>query len=255
MSRKIFSLIIIATLSFTSLLFIAHFSIAAVIELDGKFYLIPHSQEFKNIDDDSDGYTENQGDCNDHNSTIFPGAIEKCSDRVDQDCDGNDTDCASLSLTTVENRLLELINIERNGAARPTLVRSPGLDRIISWHVYTMSEEKFLNHTDGNSRDGEARAKYYSGDSAIRCVELIQWWGGEPSGDVHYVRYKESPKHHSGYMEEGIYNLGPTTHVGVAVFSGTGPIGSQYESRDGSYSGVFLCDKSPDLVIDPYSEK
>ena len=45
------------------------------------------------IDNDSDGYTENQGDCNDGDATVYPGAVEICGDGVDQDCNGNDLAC------------------------------------------------------------------------------------------------------------------------------------------------------------------
>ncbi|MCK0178907.1 hypothetical protein MWU50_06370, partial [Flavobacteriaceae bacterium S0862] len=38
-------------------------------------------------DDDGDGYTECEGDCNDTDATIFPGAPEIC-DGLDNDCDG-----------------------------------------------------------------------------------------------------------------------------------------------------------------------
>ena len=44
-------------------------------------------------DDDQDGYTENQGDCNDQNADIYPGADEICGDNIDQDCDGQDEAC------------------------------------------------------------------------------------------------------------------------------------------------------------------
>ncbi|MFZ5481232.1 MAG: putative metal-binding motif-containing protein, partial [Myxococcota bacterium] len=44
------------------------------------------------IDDDRDGYTENDGDCNDDpragGRRIFPGAVEVCTDGLDNDCDG-----------------------------------------------------------------------------------------------------------------------------------------------------------------------
>ena len=45
------------------------------------------------VDDDGDGFTENEGDCNDSDRTIFPGAIEICGDGIDQDCDGSDLEC------------------------------------------------------------------------------------------------------------------------------------------------------------------
>ena len=42
---------------------------------------LPHT------DDDLDGFTEDQGDCNDDNNLIFPGAVEMC-DLIDNDCNG-----------------------------------------------------------------------------------------------------------------------------------------------------------------------
>jgi hypothetical protein len=40
-----------------------------------------------NIDNDADGYTENQGDCDDADQDIHPGAVEECNGK-DDDCDG-----------------------------------------------------------------------------------------------------------------------------------------------------------------------
>ena len=42
------------------------------------------------IDDDGDGFTVNQGDCNDADDSIFPGAPDIAGDGIDQDCDGSD---------------------------------------------------------------------------------------------------------------------------------------------------------------------
>ncbi len=42
------------------------------------------------VDDDGDGYSEVQGDCDDGNNRVHPGAPEVAWDGVDQDCDGAD---------------------------------------------------------------------------------------------------------------------------------------------------------------------
>jgi len=44
-------------------------------------------------DNDLDGFSKRQGDCNDMNATIHPGAIEICDDGIDQDCNGSDLPC------------------------------------------------------------------------------------------------------------------------------------------------------------------
>lgn len=52
-------------------------------------------------DDDKDGYTEAQGDCDDTEASVHPGATENCGDGVDNDCNGltdcDDGACASSS--------------------------------------------------------------------------------------------------------------------------------------------------------------
>jgi hypothetical protein len=47
----------------------------------------------EDIDDDGDSYTENQGDCNDSDININPGAEEICGDGIDQDCNSSDLTC------------------------------------------------------------------------------------------------------------------------------------------------------------------
>ena len=45
------------------------------------------------VDDDGDGITENQGDCDDTDAAVHPGATEICGDGIDQDCNGSDLSC------------------------------------------------------------------------------------------------------------------------------------------------------------------
>lgn len=52
------------------------------------------------IDVDGDGYTEEEGDCNGYDVSIYIGAPETCNDGIDQDCDGMDaTQCPVTSIT------------------------------------------------------------------------------------------------------------------------------------------------------------
>ena len=41
-------------------------------------------------DDDGDGISEENGDCDDTNGQIFPGATDFPGDGIDQDCSGAD---------------------------------------------------------------------------------------------------------------------------------------------------------------------
>jgi len=46
-----------------------------------------HQRQDELTDDDGDGFTEDQSDCDDANPNVYPGADEVC-DGVDDDCDG-----------------------------------------------------------------------------------------------------------------------------------------------------------------------
>lgn len=50
-------------------------------------FVLP-GQEGCQTDEDGDGYTAADGDCDDTNATVYPGAPELC-DGIDNDCDGN----------------------------------------------------------------------------------------------------------------------------------------------------------------------
>ena len=64
----------------------------------------------KNQDNDNDGFSENEGDCDDSNNSIYPNANEICDDNIDQDCNGVDLEC-SKSLIVKANAKIELPSI------------------------------------------------------------------------------------------------------------------------------------------------
>ncbi len=53
----------------------------------------PPPPDPRDVDNDKDGYTENQGDCDDTNANVNPKAIEMCEDGLDNDCKNGDELC------------------------------------------------------------------------------------------------------------------------------------------------------------------
>jgi hypothetical protein len=49
------------------------------------------------VDDDGDGFTENEGDCDDSSRSVNPDAADECDDGLDNDCAGGDEPCHSAS--------------------------------------------------------------------------------------------------------------------------------------------------------------
>lgn len=48
------------------------------------------------IDIDGDGFSTDQGDCDESRASVFPGASEVCGDGIDNDCDGNTDDATAV---------------------------------------------------------------------------------------------------------------------------------------------------------------
>jgi hypothetical protein len=62
-----------------------------------KYVYTPEQISFSD-DYDEDGYTIDDGDCNDMDPDRHPGATEICDDGIDQDCNDRDESCASQAI-------------------------------------------------------------------------------------------------------------------------------------------------------------
>ncbi|MCK9529946.1 MAG: S8 family serine peptidase [Gammaproteobacteria bacterium] len=78
-------------------------------------------------DADGDGYTVANGDCNDADATIHPGALEVKHDGIDQDCNGYDHTLAiTRALYTARRGTLEVIATSQYGAQADPSVHGIG---------------------------------------------------------------------------------------------------------------------------------
>ncbi|MBA6411800.1 VCBS repeat-containing protein [Parahaliea sp. F7430] len=111
-------------------------SAGSVAEFGGRVdLLISTGPAPGDIDKDGDGFTPNEGDCNDNDASIHPGAADAPGDGIDQDCDGIDGNL-TLSEIVLQPKLstvltnqqvsLEAIGIFEDGSSQK-------LSGIVNW--------------------------------------------------------------------------------------------------------------------------
>ncbi len=74
-------------------------------------------------DDDGDGVTEREGDCNDARATIYPGAPELPNNGIDENCDGVDSTVLDVGLTPSASSV-------RVGQTLTITISVPGLESV-----------------------------------------------------------------------------------------------------------------------------
>jgi len=109
-------------------------------------------------DFDGDGYAENDGDCNDNNENVYPGAIEISDDGIDQDCDGND-------LILYNTLSINCSNYEGNSDFKPYYQSQEGPHHI----VLINSEGK--PHTWNDSLPSKWQPESLSSIELLICID------------------------------------------------------------------------------------
>ena len=107
----------------------------------------------KDKDKDIDGYTENQGDCNDNAANIYPGATEICGDGIDQDCDGSDLPCPNMGCANIAGKWYLTIEVNADDCGegvytedRTATITQDGCNITVSYRGYT-----FTGSVNGNN--------------------------------------------------------------------------------------------------------
>jgi len=153
-------------------------------------------------DTDGDGYTVGQGDCNDDNAAINPGAVDICDDDIDQDCSGEDLTCSSGN-NAYETQLLELISAYRTSNALSPLSFDALLNSLAAEHSEYMHTNNSMNH-DG-FYDRAARSGYNY------CVENVGW--NYPTSEAQFEGWRNSSGHNQNMLN---------THIGYVGISKVG---------------------------------
>ncbi|MEA3468029.1 MAG: DUF1566 domain-containing protein [Thermodesulfobacteriota bacterium] len=98
------------------------------------------------VDNDKDGYSVAQGDCNDYNLDISPGTTEICENQVDDNCDGQvDENC--ITVETASSNELEWQQIGHPGQfnhSQAVTYCSSLVESGLGWRLPTKDELKKL---------------------------------------------------------------------------------------------------------------
>lgn len=126
------------------------------------------------IDNDGDGFTENLGDCNETDNSIFPGATDIPGDGIDQDCDGSDAAVppASILVLPANMTLLtgEVVNLTATG------INNDGTSRNLTGLASWSASPNFSSATAGTFTVS-ASLGGVSGSASVDVVSRV-------SGDV-----------------------------------------------------------------------
>lgn len=144
------------------------------------------TQDTNAIDNDGDGYTPNQSDCDDLNARIYPGAFEVCGSGVDYNCDGTTPTCNVSTENTFLDSWPTVAALADNGSGAVSLAhfygsfQNAGSDNI--------TEARIIINNDTEQRVGTASygGGQFGWDTYVglkKGLNLIQVAG---QGGTHY---------------------------------------------------------------------
>ena len=129
----------------------------------------------EDVDDDGDGFTENEGDCDDGAMGIHPGATDVPDDGIDQDCDGADAPRPIVDLV-VEPATATLVAGEAIDLAAWG-VRSDGtsqiFDALVTWSAtggVVVDDRGFVIATGAGAATVDATYGAHTASAAITVV-------------------------------------------------------------------------------------
>ncbi|MEZ4598965.1 MAG: CAP domain-containing protein [Syntrophotaleaceae bacterium] len=145
------------------------------------------------LDRDGDGFSPDQGDCNDNDDGVNPQIADVCGDGADQDCSGADAICAE-GEGEFESSLRALINDYREQNSRGRLAVDNLLNDLAREHSENMQASGVMSHDGFNDR--------YNRSGYRTCVENVGW--GYSTPQAMFEGWRGSSGHNANMLNGGI---------------------------------------------------
>ena len=196
--------------------------------------------EFDDADDD--GYMICEGDCDDTDPTVNPGAVEgaiddpTCSDSIDNDCDGlidTDPECIAIRVPDEQSTIQDAIHVAENGN---TILVSPGIYRE---NIDFLGKDIKVHGVDGPIKT------IIDGDRAGSSVTLANGETEEAVLDGFTIRNGSGTFITLPYLGAGFYTGGGIFCEGTAPTITNCMITNNYAYLGG---GIFLRASTPTIT-------
>lgn len=154
-------------------------------------------------DRDGDGFSPNQGDCDDDDSAVHPEATEICGDGIDQDCSGADLACPEAE-SDYESTLRDLVSDYR---------QENGLGRLaFDADLYDLSQEHSENMNTSGEMSHDRFTDRYTRSGYRVCVENVGW--NYPTAEAMFEGWRNSSGHNAN-MLDGRIDFAAVSRVGA----------------------------------------